>query len=143
MFSDEPTVDLDKDDEIIALLADRWPQCFMLVEDRRLPLKVGIFHDLKAALGGKVSPDHLSRALGTYCSAPDYQRRLKDGAARIALDGQRAGTVTPSEAMWARAGGAGGRDKYERAPAVKRSSLADLRAAGARRKTTGTHTGWR
>ena len=143
MFSDEPTVDLDKDDEIIALLADRWPQCFMLAEDRRLPLKVGIFHDLKAALGGKVSPDHLSRALGTYCSAPDYQRLLKDGAARIALDGQRAGTVTPSEAMWARAGGAGRRDKYERAPAVKRSSLADLRAAGVRRKATGTHTGWR
>src|SRR5262249_27463915 len=54
------------------------------------PLKVGIFHDLKAALGGKVSPDQLSRALGTYCSAaPDYQRGLKDGAARIDLDGQR------------------------------------------------------
>jgi hypothetical protein len=30
MFSDEPTVDLDKDDEIIALLAERWPWCFML-----------------------------------------------------------------------------------------------------------------
>jgi sRNA-binding protein len=32
------------------LLAERWPRCFMLAEDRRLPLKVGIFHDLKAAL---------------------------------------------------------------------------------------------
>jgi sRNA-binding protein len=108
-------------------------------EDRRLPLKVGIFHDLKAALGGKVSQDQLSRALGTYCSAPNYQRRLKDGAARIDLDGQRAGTVTPSEAMWARAGRAERRDKYQRkrALAVKRSSLADLRAAGARRKATG------
>ena len=138
MFSDEPTVDLYKDDEIIALLAERWPRCFMLAEDRRLPLKVGIFHDLKAALGGKVSPDQVSRALGTYCSAPDYQRRLKDGAARIDLDGQRAGTVTPSEAMWARAGRAERRDKYQRkrAPAVKRSSLADLRAAGARQKAT-------
>jgi hypothetical protein len=31
-----------------------------------------------------------ARGSGTYCSAPDYQRRLKDGAARIALDGQRA-----------------------------------------------------
>jgi sRNA-binding protein len=41
MFSDEPTVDLDKDDEIIASLAERWPRCFMLAEDRRLPLKVG------------------------------------------------------------------------------------------------------
>ena len=142
MFSEGPTVDSGKDDEIIALLADRWPQCFMLAEDRRLPLKVGIFHDLKAALGGKVSSDHLSRALGTYCSAPDYQRRLKDGAARIDLDGQRAGTITPSEAMWARAGRAERRHKYQRkrAPAV---SLADLRAAGARRKATGTHTGWR
>ena len=139
MFSDEPTVDLDKDDEIIALLAERWPRCFVVVEDRRLPLKVGIFHDLKAALGGKVSPDQVSRALGTYCSAPDYQRHLKDGAARIDLDGQRAGTVTPSEAMWARAGRAERRDKYQRkrAPAVKRSSLADLRAAGAQRKATG------
>ena len=141
MFSDEPTVDfLDKDDEIIALLAERWPRCFMLAEDRRLPVKVGIFHDLKAALGGKVSPDQLSRALGTYCSAPDYQRRLKDGGgARLDLDGQRAGTVTPSVAMWARAGRAERRDKYQRkrAPAVKRSSLADLRAAGAWRKATG------
>ena len=61
MFSDGH---LDKDDDIIALLAERWPQCFMLAEDRRLPLKVSIFHDLKAALGGKVSPDQLSRALG-------------------------------------------------------------------------------
>ena len=132
-------MDLDKDDEIIALLAERWPRCFMLAEDRRLPLKVGIFHDLKAALGGKVSPDQLSRALATYCSAPDYQRRLKDGAARIDLDGQRAGTVTPSEAMWARAGRAERRDKHQRkrASAVKRSSLADLRAAGARWKATG------
>jgi len=86
-----------------------------------------------------VSPDQLSRALGTYCSAPDYQCRLKDGAARIDLDGQRAGTVTPSEAMWAQAGRADRRDKYQRkrAPAVKRSSLADLRAAGAWRKATG------
>jgi sRNA-binding protein len=106
MFSDEPTVNLDQDDEIIALLAESWPRCFMSAEDRRLPLKVGIFHDLKAALGGKVSPDQLSRALGTYCSAPDYQRRLKDGAARLDLDGQRAGTVTPSEAM-----GAGGQSR--------------------------------
>jgi sRNA-binding protein len=81
MFSDEPTVDSDKDDEIIALLAERWPRCFMLAEDRRLPLKVGIFHDLKAALGGKVSPDQLSRTLGSYCSAPDYQRRLTKRAA--------------------------------------------------------------
>jgi ProQ/FINO family len=60
---------------------------FKVLRHRRLPLKVGIFHDLKAALGGKVSPDQLSRALGTYCSAPDYQRHLKDGAARIDLDG--------------------------------------------------------
>jgi ProP effector len=122
------------------LLAERWPRCFMLAEDRRLPLKVGIFHDLKAALGGKVSPDQLSRTLGTYCSAPDYQRRLKDGAARIDLDGQRAGTVTPSEAMWARAGRAERRDEYQRkrAPAVKPSSLADLRAAGTRRKASRT-----
>src|SRR5262249_4359967 len=128
-----------RDDEIIALLAESWPRCFMSAEDRRLPLKVGMFHDLKAALGGKVLPDQLSRALGTYCSAPDYQRRLKDGAARLDLDGQRAGTVTPSEAMWARAGRAERRDRYQRkrASAVKRSSLADLRAAGARRKATG------
>jgi hypothetical protein len=35
MSSDEPTLDLDKDDEIIALLAERWPQCFMLAEDRQ------------------------------------------------------------------------------------------------------------
>ena len=27
----------------------------MLAEDCRLPLKVGIFHDLKAALGGLIS----------------------------------------------------------------------------------------
>src|SRR5262249_62314408 len=133
MFSDEPSVDSDKDDEIIALLAEGWPRCFMLAEDRRLPLKVGIFHDLKAALGGKVSPDHLSRALRTYCSAPDYQRHLKDGAARIDLDGQRAGTVTPSEAKWARASRAERRGKYhsKHAPGAERSALANLPARSA------------
>jgi sRNA-binding protein len=51
-------VDLDKDDEIIALLAERWPRCFMLAEDRRLPLKVGIFHDLNR--GEQPKPPNLN-----------------------------------------------------------------------------------
>jgi hypothetical protein len=58
--SDEPTVDLDKDDEIIALLAERWP-CWR----KTVACRSRSVHDLKAALGGKVSPDQLSRALGT------------------------------------------------------------------------------
>jgi ProP effector len=139
-FIDEPTTDCDQDiADTIARLAARWPMCFALAEDLRMPLKVGIFHDLKAALGDAITQERLSRALACYCAAPSYQRRLmKDGAPRIDLDGQRAGTVTATEAMWARVNRTE-RDKYRRkgAPAVKRSSLADLKAAGARRKATG------
>jgi hypothetical protein len=60
-------------------------------------------------------------------------------ARRALVAALSAGTVTPSEAMWARAGRAERRDKHQRkrASAVKRSSLADLRAAGAGRKATG------
>jgi len=139
-FTDEPATDCDQDiADTIALLAARRPMCFALAEDRRMPLKVGIFHDLKAALGDAVSQERLNRALACCCAAPSYQRRLmKDGAPRIDLDGQRAGTVTATETMWARVNRAE-RDKYQRkrAPAVKRSSLADLKAAGAWRKATG------
>jgi sRNA-binding protein len=139
-FTDELTMDLDQDiDDIIALLAERWPECFAVLENRRRPLKVGIHKDIQAALGTTVSSEQLSRALVCYCSVPEYQSRLKDKAARIDLDGRPAGVVTAAEALWARAGrGERMRDKRKSAPAVRRSSLVDLRLAGvARRKTTG------
>ena len=98
-FTDELTMDLDQDiDDIVALLAERWPECFAVLENRRRPLKVGIHKDIQAALGTTVSSEQLSRALVCYCSVPEYQSRLKDKAARIDLDGRQAGVVTAPEA---------------------------------------------
>jgi hypothetical protein len=41
-------------DAVIALLAARFAQCFAMYARRRKPLKIGLHHDIVAALGGTV-----------------------------------------------------------------------------------------
>ena len=49
-----PTVAKHQPDQTIAavleLLAETWPKCFSIYEARRQPLKVGVHHDILAAL---------------------------------------------------------------------------------------------
>lgn len=80
-------------DAAIALLAETWPACFAVYERRRRPLKIGIHHDVLAALDGAVTPRDLRR----YVHNRHYLWRMVVGAVRVGLDGNPAGAVTSDQ----------------------------------------------
>jgi sRNA-binding protein len=131
----------------IALLADRYPKAFAVQNQRRLPLKLGIHGDIVASIGGALTPKELRRALRWYTGSLGYLREMLAGAARIDLQGDPSGVVTATEAQRAREMLAQLLARRERpahpsatpnAPSTdlgpKRLGLADLRAAGRRRR---------
>jgi ProP effector len=85
---------------LIVALAERFPLAF-LVKQRR-PLRVGVCKDIIAAWPD-IDAEQLSRALGWYTNGVGYLANLKEGTARIGLDGAQAGVVTAAEAKGARA----------------------------------------
>lgn len=94
----EPTIDA-----TLALLSERFPNCFVLHPPRRRPLKIGIYHDLRAALGGAVTDKELSNALRYYCYSIYYLATIADPPGiRFDLEGKPAGAVTPEEREHAR-----------------------------------------
>jgi ProP effector len=127
----------------ITLLAETFPKCFAIYEGRRRPLKIGIHLDIQAALNGAITPAELNRVLGLYCSNPAYLSYLRKGAVRLDLNGEPAGIVADDEAAHAQEMLARYRRKKEnraaatkaQAQPVKRSSLADLKAAAVARKS--------
>jgi ProP effector len=129
---------------VLELLAETWPAAFSIYEDRRRPLKIGIHHEILAALGGAITAIELRAALGCYVANPVYRARLIAGAARIGLDGQPAGLVTPEQipppAPTPPAPPSPPSPSPPSSPPSpspsppRRISLADLRAAAARRR---------
>jgi ProP effector len=131
----------------LLFLRQKFPQAFARLNvSVRRPLKVGIHADIAAAL-----PDltriEISRALQFYCHDVRYHGACIEGAERIDLDGKVAGTVSAAHAESAKRGIADIESKLKRrqerrtkpapvpaAPAPKRLSLGDLRAAAAARK---------
>jgi sRNA-binding protein len=87
---------------LITALADLWPHCFALLEQRRRPLKNGIHADILAAAKGAITADEIKVALRRYCRSAGYLLACTEGAARIGLDGKVAGKVTGNEAKFAR-----------------------------------------
>jgi ProP effector len=79
-------------------LAGQFPAAF-LPDGSRKPLKIGIHNDL--ALRG-ISRAVIQRGLGLYCSNHRYLAALQEGAVRVGLDGEPAGTVTADAAAHAR-----------------------------------------
>ncbi|MGO1246820.1 MAG: RNA chaperone ProQ [Oceanisphaera sp.] len=81
--------------EVIAYLAERFPQCFISSGEAK-PLKIGIFQDLAARLGEdpKVSKTLLRTALRQYTSSWRYLHGLKAGQSRVNLDGEACGELT-------------------------------------------------
>jgi ProP effector len=104
----------------------------------RRPLKIGINEELVAALA-IVEPREIGFALGSNTGHAWYLAACVAGAARIALDGSEAGTVTPEEAAHAasRLHDQIAKQKAAKAarsaPAPKRIGLGDLRAAASAR----------
>jgi ProP effector len=131
----------------IALLAELYPNCFSIYEERRRPLKLEIHLDIQTALGSSITLAEVHNALGSYCSNQAYLSHLRKGAPRLDLNGERAGAVTADEAAHGREMLAHIRTKQKNraaaakaqakavAPPIKRLSLSDLKAAALARKT--------
>lgn len=86
----------------------RYPEAFAADEVR--PLKVGIHHDLAAR--EPWSNKLIRRALAGYVNRPRYAKALKEGAPRIDLEGNPAGTVDATAARTAQ-------EKYRRRAEAK------------------------
>ena len=84
--------------DLIATLCDRLPAAFSL--KRPLPLKVGVGNEIAKMLG--VNPRAVGLALGFYCNRSAYLSACKEGATRVDLDGNPAGTrpVVPDDPNW-------------------------------------------
>jgi ProP effector len=146
--------------EKLAKLAAAYPKAFFLDQADRRPLKLGIHHDLLGA-DMALSRTEVRQAVGWYCQSPGYLAAMVEGAVRIDLNGMPAGTVTTeaiaaavkaaqlSQKMRERRDAKAERkavtaavapeQQTEKPAALKNGnaiklSLADLRAAAARRR---------
>lgn len=79
-------------------LSEAYPKTF----DRRnvRPLKIGIQDDLIA--DEKLAKNKIKRALASYVRSINYLRSLQEGAERVDIQGESAGTVTAEEAAHAK-----------------------------------------
>jgi sRNA-binding protein len=83
------------------VLADWWPLTFAVYAPQRKPLKIGIHQDILAAAEGAIADHEVSLALRHYCNGSFYLHACVEGADRLDLDGNVAGTVTADEAAHA------------------------------------------
>ena len=81
----------------VQLLCETYPQTFSVTEPK--PLKIGIQEDLVA--DGQLSQNKIKRGLASYVRIFAYLRSQVDGANRVNLLGEAAGTVTSGEAAHA------------------------------------------
>ncbi|PJC87958.1 RNA chaperone ProQ [Vibrio sp. HA2012] len=90
----ENTEKLKNSKEVIAYIAECFPNCFTL-EGEAKPLKIGIFQDLAERLAEdeKVSKTQLRAALRQYTSSWRYLHGVKPGAVRVDLDGNECGEL--------------------------------------------------
>ena len=94
---------LNSSKEVIAFLAERFPQCFSAEGEAR-PLKIGIFQDLVERVGGEMnlSKTQLRAALRLYTSSWRYLYGVKAGAIRVDLDGNPCGELEEQHIAHAR-----------------------------------------
>jgi ProP effector len=83
----------------IAELVVAFPATFTLDPTRVRPVKLGIKDDIYAQ--SAISRRRITAALRSYCNSLHYLRASTEGAARIGLTGEPAGTVTATEARHA------------------------------------------
>lgn len=90
--------------ETLELLYKIFPKAF-IKEGNCKPLKIGIFNDLREAVQGRddVTVTKCRAALSLYTSRLRYLFSLKEGVARIDLDGNECDKVTKEHADFAKA----------------------------------------
>ncbi len=89
--------------EMLPVLVKTFPNAFFTLGRRSRPLRVGILHELDAALPPEINRARLKLYLGIYTRQPGYLRELTPGAVRIGLNGSPAGRVSAKEAASAAA----------------------------------------
>jgi sRNA-binding protein len=82
----------------IMLLAELFPQAFVVLGIKRKPLKIGIDVDIIGSVNSAIKPHELMLALTSYTHADGYLRSMRPGAARIDLHGNPCGCVAPEAA---------------------------------------------
>ena len=82
------------------LLVETFPNCFSPKRTPKRPLKIGIIHDIIAALP-ETGVIRLRFALADYTGGPTYLENVIAGAERIDLQGNPCGVVTEPEAAHA------------------------------------------
>jgi sRNA-binding protein len=75
----------------IGYLAELFPKCFFVLGYQRRPLKIGLFEDLRPLVS--LTEDDLKAALRRYTAADGYLVACNEGAIRIDLNGDAAGTT--------------------------------------------------
>ena len=85
---------------ILAQLVEKRPTTFAPRGKACWPLKIGIHEDIGADLPD-ATRDDISRFLRVYTNNRRYWRSLKEGAPRLAIDGQPAGEVSTRDAEYA------------------------------------------
>ena len=88
--------------DIIAYLAEKFPQCFSIKGPVK-PLKIGIFQDLAEKLDGDdtVSKTRLRQALRHYTSSWRYLKSVKQGVFRVDIDGNEIAEIDEEQANYA------------------------------------------
>ncbi|MBS0877246.1 MULTISPECIES: RNA chaperone ProQ [unclassified Tatumella] len=94
---------LNSSKEVIAFLAEQFPQCFC-TEGEAKPLKIGIFQDIVERVPGdsNISKTRLRSALRLYTSSWRYLHGIKAGATRVDLDGNACGVLDEQHVEHAR-----------------------------------------
>lgn len=80
-------------DKMCKLLVDNYPEVFNF----KHPLKKGIYHEIRTALGNSITARELSTFLRNYCNSNEYLKCLVAGAKRIGIDGKFYDEITPEE----------------------------------------------
>jgi sRNA-binding protein len=83
-------------EEVIRMLADKYPKCFFADPRQRRPLKKNLLADLQGD-GFPAAYELLSAALEWYQSHFSYRYALEAGAKRVDLTGKEVSTVTEQE----------------------------------------------
>jgi sRNA-binding protein len=79
---------------IIGILAEKFPRAFFLSGEKRKPLKIGINRDLAENTDVKISSSKLRAALRVHANSLAYLRAsCIEGEARLGLDGEVAGVL--------------------------------------------------
>jgi len=133
--ANEKTTPVDPVVRVIGKLQKRYPAAFPKNPAPKVPLKVGILADLIGqAADLQLSEAEIREAVSTWCRGSRYWACLTDGAARIDLAGEPAGTVTARDAAFARnqaKGGPGGRRKPHAKPNAAQAEASQAEASQA------------